>query len=135
MLEVLEPAALTTLQDGGRHGWQAFGVPISGPMDAFALQAANVVVANPPAACAVEIGFSSAVFIAQHACLVALTGVGFSLQVGDFDIPLCSSVYVRANYPIRIKKTGPGNWAYWQFTAALTPRLRLAPAPRTCAPG
>jgi antagonist of KipI len=112
MLEVVEPALLTTLQDGGRRGWQAFGVPISGPMDAYALHAANLLVCNPPGAAAVEVGFSAAVFMARQPCLVALTGAGFSLEVAGFEVPLWTSVYVRANHPIHIKKTGPGNWAY-----------------------
>jgi len=112
MLEVLEPALLTTVQDGGRHGWQAFGVPVSGPMDAFALQAANLLVCNPPDAAAIEIGFTSALFIARKACLIALTGVGFTPSVGGIDMPLWTSIYVRGNYVVRISKSGAGNWAY-----------------------
>ncbi|MDX9992151.1 MAG: hypothetical protein RBS68_08890 [Anaerolineales bacterium] len=41
MLELIQPALLTTVQDAGRYGWQAWGVPRSGSMDALALAAAN----------------------------------------------------------------------------------------------
>ena len=45
-LEILEPGILTTVQDGGRYGYQRFGVPVSGAMDAFAMRAANILVGN-----------------------------------------------------------------------------------------
>lgn len=111
MLEIVEPSLLTTIQDTGRHGWQAFGVPVSGPMDAFAQRAANLLVGNPPNAAAIEIGITSAVFYAHTNCLIAVAGAGFRLQAGPWQLPLWSSIYVRARSLIRIEKAGDGNWA------------------------
>ena len=37
---------LTTIQDSGRHGYQRFGMPVSGAMDLLALQTANTLVGN-----------------------------------------------------------------------------------------
>jgi antagonist of KipI len=111
MLEVLSPSALTTIQDTGRRGWQAYGVPVSGPMDTFAHRAANLLVANPPEAAAVEIGYSSATFLAQADCLIAATGPGFALLVNERPLRMWTSIYVRKNWQIRLEKTGLGNWA------------------------
>jgi antagonist of KipI len=111
MLEVLTPSALTTIQDAGRRGWQAYGVPVSGPMDAFAHRAANLLVANQPEAAALEIGYSSAAFLAQADCLIAATGPGFALFVDERPMRMWTSVYVRKNGRIRLEKTGTGNWA------------------------
>jgi antagonist of KipI len=110
MLEVIEPALLTTVQDAGRRGWQAFGVPLSGPMDALAHRAANLLVGNPPEAAAVEIGMTSAVFYAHNDCLLAACGAGFRLWVGKWQLPLWISVYVRAGSAISLEKAGEGNW-------------------------
>jgi antagonist of KipI len=112
MLEVLAPSVLTTVQDAGRRGWQAFGVPVSGAMDAFALRAANLLVANPPGAAALEIGYSTALFVARRACAIAVTGAGFKLTVNERPLRLWTCVYVRENGQIRLDKTDSGNWAY-----------------------
>ncbi|RTZ97164.1 MAG: KipI antagonist [Deltaproteobacteria bacterium] len=45
---VLTPGALTTVQDRGRLGYQALGIPESGALDRYACQVANLLVDNPP---------------------------------------------------------------------------------------
>lgn len=112
MLEVLAASPLTTIQDGGRRGWQAFGVPVSGPMDWFAHRAANLLAANPPGAAALEIGFTSAEFRVLQDCLIAATGPGFTLFVNDRPMRMGASIFVRKNGRIHLEKQGPGNWAY-----------------------
>ena len=43
VLEVIAPGLLTTVQDRGRHGYQAFGMPVAGAVDEYALRIANTV--------------------------------------------------------------------------------------------
>lgn len=112
MLEVLAPSLLTTVQDGGRCGWQAYGVPVSGPMDAFAHRAANLLAGNPPDAAALEIGLTGASFSADADCLIAATGPGFALTVDDRPMRMWASIYIRKGWEIRLDKRGDGNWAY-----------------------
>jgi antagonist of KipI len=45
-ITVLRSGLLTTIQDGGRWGFQHFGVPVGGPMDPFSMRFANLVVGN-----------------------------------------------------------------------------------------
>lgn len=40
------PGVLTTVQDGGRYGYEQFGVSPSGPMDLESFQLANILVAT-----------------------------------------------------------------------------------------
>jgi biotin-dependent carboxylase-like uncharacterized protein len=110
MLELLAPALLTTVQDSGRSGWQAYGVPRSGPMDAIALHAANQLAGNPPKAAALELGLSGARLYAHRECLLALAGPGFSLNVYGWQFGSWTSVYVRPGTPVEIEKIGDGNW-------------------------
>ncbi len=112
MLEVLTAAPLLSVQDGGRPGWQAFGVPLSGPMDALAHRAANLLAGNPPHAAALEIGLGSAAFAPDDACLIAAAGPGFSLYVDDRPMRMWTSIYVRKGWIIRLEWRGAGNWAY-----------------------
>ena len=54
-IDVLEPGALTTVQDWpGRLGYWQVGVPPSGPMDEVSLREANLAVGNPEGAPALE---------------------------------------------------------------------------------
>src|SRR5690242_13053912 len=111
-LEVLEANGLATIQDSGRQGWRRFGVPTSGPMDAFAFHAANALVNNPPACAALEIGLGDATFQAMQDCIVAVTGAGYKLSIYIWEFPLWSSFFVRAGWKISFTKTGDGMWAY-----------------------
>ena len=46
---------LTTVQDLGRTGYQRFGMPVSGVMDAFAMRLANILVGNKQTEAVLEI--------------------------------------------------------------------------------
>jgi antagonist of KipI len=112
MLEVLEVQALATLQDLGRRGWRRFGVPTSGPMDAFAFQAANLLVGNSINTAAIEIGLGEIALRASQDCVIATAGAGYSLEISNWEFPLWDSCFVRAGWTIRLRKTGPGMWVY-----------------------
>jgi biotin-dependent carboxylase-like uncharacterized protein len=82
-LAVLAPGLHTTVQDLGRIGWQAIGVPVSGALDATALRLANRLVGNPPGAAGLEILHSGPTFeVAANRVRVALAGAGARLVVG-----------------------------------------------------
>ena len=112
MLEVLDVSGLVTLQDSGRHGWQSYGVPVSGPMDWFAHRAANSLLGNSPDAVVIEIGLGEAQFRAKRDCVIAVTGAGFEVANYVWTFPLWTSFYVRAGWRVQVKKISGGNWAY-----------------------
>ena len=56
-LEVIAPGLMTSVQDLGRTGHQALGMPVAGAMDPVALRLANALVGNPEATAALEIGY------------------------------------------------------------------------------
>lgn len=47
-INVIQPGMLTTIQDLGRNGYQAYGVPRSGALDPFLATIANKLVGNSP---------------------------------------------------------------------------------------
>lgn len=111
-LIVIESSGMATIQDLGRKGWRRFGVPVSGPMDAFAFHAANHLVGNPNDCAVIEIGLGDVIFQALQDCVIAIAGTGYSLSISAWDFPLWSSFYVRAGWQIRFTKTDSGMWAY-----------------------
>ena len=54
-LVIQKPGTLTTVQDLGRWGHQALGMPVSGAMDAPALARGNLLLGNPAGAAALEV--------------------------------------------------------------------------------
>jgi len=124
-LEIIEVNGLATIQDSGRKGWRKFGVPASGPMDAFAFRAANALAGNDLNSAAIEIGLGDITFRALHDCVVTVTGVGYELSIYVWDFPLWSSYYVRAGWMIRLTKQDSGMWAYLAIAGGVQTQLVL----------
>src|SRR5664279_2397125 len=73
VIATMGPAS--SVQDGGRHGAQRYGLTPSGAMDRLALAAANTLVGNSSLAAAIEIGPFGAAFTARDGAVrVALSG-------------------------------------------------------------
>jgi allophanate hydrolase len=87
-LRVRSPGFHTTVQDLGRPGWQAIGVPVSGALDTVNLRLANGLAGNPPGAPALELLFSGPELeVAADTVRVALAGAGASLVTGAASSP------------------------------------------------
>ena len=87
-------------------------MPVSGPMDTFAFQAANALVSNPSGCTALEIGLGDIALRALRDCVISVAGLGFGLSIYIWDFSLWSSYYVRAGWTIRLTKLDSGMWAY-----------------------
>ncbi len=82
-LKVLASGLHTTVQDLGRPGYQAIGVPVSGALDGFSLRLANALVGNSPGSPALEVTLSGPTLeVAADTVRVALAGAGVSLAIG-----------------------------------------------------
>ncbi|MHC8286960.1 5-oxoprolinase subunit C family protein [Pseudomonas sp. XS1P51] len=72
---VLNPGLLTTLQDGGRVGYEDRGVPPSGALDELSFAIANALVGNPAGTGALEFTLVGGRFrVGQGGCVIAVTG-------------------------------------------------------------
>nr|WP_320147534.1 biotin-dependent carboxyltransferase family protein [uncultured Anaeromusa sp.] len=74
MITVTQPGLLTTVQDQGRWGYQAYGVPVAGAMDRYACRAANILVGNEPEAAVLEMTLMGGSFQFAEAVWVAACG-------------------------------------------------------------
>jgi antagonist of KipI len=75
---VLRPGLFTTIQDLGRRGHRAEGVPLGGAADPFTLRLVNSLVGNPEDAAALEFTLIGPELRFQHETIVALGGADFS---------------------------------------------------------
>lgn len=74
MIEIVAPGPFACLQDAGRPGYTALGVPRSGAFDRGALRLANLLVGNRPGAAAVELTLGAMTLVAHDAVTLALAG-------------------------------------------------------------
>ena len=86
-VHVVRPGLLTTVQDLGRWGSQANGVPVAGPMDWFSHRLANALLDNPRDAAALEITFVGPELHFGQACTVAIAGAEFAVMAGGRTAP------------------------------------------------
>lgn len=97
-LLIHSPGLCTTVQDAGRIGHQARGVPVSGALDVIALAAANALVGNPADHAALEICYSGpTIEIEGGNARIALVGEGAMMRLGDgTSVPANRSLLVRS---------------------------------------
>ena len=74
---VIRAGMQTTVQDLGRRGHLAEGVPLGGAADPFALRVANLLVGNPEGAPALEVTLTGPELEFQEAAWVAVCGARF----------------------------------------------------------
>lgn len=109
---VLRPGLLSTVQDLGRWGWQAFGVSVSGPMDPRAHRMANALVGNPPDAATLEITLVGPELVFDESRTVAVCGADFVVTVGHHLAAHGSSFGVPAGGHLRFGPRSRGARAY-----------------------
>jgi KipI family sensor histidine kinase inhibitor len=79
-IEVIEPGTLTLMQDAGRHGVAAIGVPAAGPADPDGFRLANRLVGNADGAAALE--------LTARGPTIRFSSDGYVAVVGDVDLTL-----------------------------------------------
>lgn len=73
-IKVIKPGLLSSFQDTGRHGFQHWGVPVSGVMDEAAHELCNVLVGNPRSFTTLEMTLLGPTLHFQAKALIALAG-------------------------------------------------------------
>jgi antagonist of KipI len=94
VLRVIEPGLFTTVQDLGRPHAIAAGVPPGGAMDRFAHRAANLVVGNAEGDATLECTLTGPHLVAEHSCLVAITGADLDPRVNGQVAPMWTGIFL-----------------------------------------
>jgi biotin-dependent carboxylase-like uncharacterized protein len=96
VIKVVNPGLLTTVQDEGRFGMYAIGMPPSGAMDVFSYRVANYLVGNEPGAAVLETTYLGPQLEFTEDAVIAITG---------------------ADAPPKINGKGVGTWEILQVKA------------------
>ena len=112
MLEIVTPGLYSTVQDRGRAGYYAMGIPPSGAMDLFAHDAANALVGNSTSAATIELTFMGPTITFREFSLIAVTGAEVEVTLDGERIPLWMSQVVRAGQTLHFGSMNAGARAY-----------------------
>ena len=111
-LLVVRPGLLTTIQDLGRFGYQASGVSVAGPMDAFSHRLANLLVGNDPDAAAFEVTLIGPEFDVDADTTIAIAGAQINVTCDGLLLPIGASVAVSRGQRLRFGRLHQGARAY-----------------------
>jgi len=111
VISTIGPAS--SVQDGGRHGAQRYGLTPSGAMDRLALATANTLVGNPPLAATIEIGPFGAAFTARKGAVrVALAGASRSADISGRAVPSDTSMTLAEGETLTLGFARGGSFSY-----------------------
>lgn len=96
MITVLQAENFTSIQDQGRFGYQAWGLPVSGAMDRYACTAANFLVGNEKEKAVIEMTSCGGVFKFDQKTFVSVCGADMQARIDGREIEPWSSFFVPA---------------------------------------
>jgi len=111
-IQVIKPGWCTTVQDLGRHGYQHYGVSVSGAMDRLAVLIANRLVNNPDEAAALEITIVGPELLFEDAAVLAITGADLSPAIDGHSVPNWTTVAIHAGSRLTFGRRRTGARSY-----------------------
>jgi antagonist of KipI len=112
VIRVLAPGLLTTVQDLGRPGLGALGVPAGGAADAYALRLGNLLLGNEESAAAIEATLDGPELLFEEEALVVLAGAPFEAALDGRDVAPWHVLGVRAGSRLAVGRAVSGARAY-----------------------
>jgi antagonist of KipI len=110
---------LLTVQDAGRWGSQADGVPVAGPMDPWSYRLANLALGNPPDAAVLEATLVGPDLECEERAIVAVTGAAFAVEAGGRALQSPAVFALDAGARIRFGERLAGARAYVAFAGGI----------------
>lgn len=112
MIEVVEPGPFASVQDLGRPGHAALGVPLSGAFDRVALRVANRLVGNDDADAGIESVLGGLWLRALDAVTVAVTGAPCEVRATRVSGAWGAALTLPAGAELRLDAPGEGLRCY-----------------------
>lgn len=103
MFTIINPGFFTTVQDGGRWGYQAYGMPVAGVMDRYAYCVANLLAGNKASAAVLEMTLKGASFKFDETQLIALCGADMQATLDGVRIQNWSAFLVHKGSELKLE--------------------------------
>jgi antagonist of KipI len=124
-LTVLRPGLFTTIQDEGRWGSQASGVPVSGAMDLVSHRIANWLVGNASNAATLEVTLAGPELRFEEDTRIAIAGADLRPSIDGTRASMRAATTCRAGTVLRFGERASGARAYIAFDGGINLPLVL----------
>lgn len=94
MLKVIQAGMLTTIQDNGRFGYLAFGLPRAGYMDRYAARMANILCGNLQDTAVLEMTLSGGAYEFTKSCQIAICGADMAPVINSLPVDMWKTIDV-----------------------------------------
>ncbi len=118
-IRIIKAGIHSSLQDCGRRGFQASGVPVSGAMDVDSLRKANILAGNPAGATALEFTLHGATLMAETLMIIAFSGGGAELYINQQVVNSTGPVMVQPYSVLELKPKAEGCRSYLAVSGGL----------------
>lgn len=110
---------LTTVQDRGRYGYQRYGMPVSGAMDTFSLELANLLVGNDPGKTCLEATITGPELEFTGATWLAISGADMDPHLNGQGIPMNTAIDARPGDRLGFRGLKSGCRSYIAFAGGI----------------
>ena len=111
-LRIIKSGLLSTIQDGGRLGYQQYGVPVSGVMDFYAYRLANYLVGNAEEDAVIEVTMMGFAVEFLQDTVIAVTGGNSTPTVNGRAIGMWETVFVVSGDKLAFQRVKTGCRCY-----------------------
>ena len=111
-IEILNPGLSSTVQDGGRFGFQDKGIPVSGFMDVTSAHLANALVTNEANTSVIEMTLLGIKFKANQAITIAITGANMHPKLNGEPISMYKAIEIPKDGIVSFKGASHGVYGY-----------------------
>lgn len=116
---VRKPGLLTTVQDTGRFGYQAYGMPVSGAMDLYSLKTANYLVGNNENEACLELTASGPEIEFDSDTFIAICGADMRANLNGLSIEMYQTLKVQKGDILSFKALQAGFRTYISFAGGI----------------
>ncbi|HEX5386943.1 MAG TPA: biotin-dependent carboxyltransferase family protein [Gemmatimonadales bacterium] len=125
MITIVAAPPFATVQDTGRQGHRAAGVPPGGAMDPVSLAAGNLLVGNPPDAAAIEWYIGAGELRFDRPTRFTLTGAAVTAELSGRPAENWQPLSAAAGDVLRVDSFTTGAWLYFSVAGGVAVPLSL----------
>ena len=118
-IRILKGGMLTTVQDGGRYGYQSQGFSVAGVMDMRSFKIANLLIDNPENEAVLEITLIGPTLQFTSDTIIAITGGDFGPTINGEPAPMYTALYMKKGDILKFGSARTGTRGYISFSSYL----------------
>lgn len=118
-IKIHSPGILTTVQDGGRIGYQQFGMPVSGAMDSYSLQLANFLLDNKLNEACLEATAIGPEIEFEGNTHIAICGANMQAQINGNEVNMNETIPVKSGDKLTFRGLANGFRTYIGFAGGI----------------